>query len=265
MRHGEDDQASPRGRVVTASMDRSSPLPLYVQLENALLERIRSQGLKPGDRLPTEAEIGLEYAVSRATIRVSLNRLVADGHVERVQGLGSFVARPRPMHQSVLNSFTDNMRAQGFRSQRRMLRSETVQPDDEVRSALRLSSGECQYVERLLLVDDQPIALARTWLPLDCLRGRLDLFEVDALASSSLYELLQGPLIGIVLDRGVETVRASLADEVEAPLLEYPVFGPTLVVRRTAFTPSGRAVEWSVMTFAADRYEYHVELTRPSP
>ena len=250
---------------MTASVDRSSPMPLYAQLENALMERIRVQGLKPGDRLPTEAEIEEEYAVSRATIRMSLTRMVADGHVERVQGLGSFVARPRPMHQSLLNSFTENMKAQGFRPQRRLLSSEVVQPDDEARAALRLQAGDCQYVERLLLADGRPIALARTWLPVDSLAGRLDLFTAETLVSSSLYELLQGPDVGMVLDRGVETVRASSADDIEAAVLECDVGSPTLVVRRTSFTPKGRPVEWSVMTFAADRYEYHVDLTRPLP
>lgn len=249
---------------MTASVDRSSPLPLYVQLENLLMERIRSQGLKPGDRLPTEAEIEEEFAVSRATIRMSLNRMVAEGHVQRVQGLGSFVARPRPMHQSLLNSFTENMRAQGYRPHRRLLRTEIVQPDDEVLAALQMIDGDCQYIERLLLADDQPIALARTWLPVHSLAGRTDLFTGQSLGSSSLYELLQGPEIGIVLARGVETVRAALCAEEEAPLLRCEVGSPTLVVRRSSFTPAGRPVEWSVMVFAADRYEYHIELTRPA-
>ncbi|MGI8434853.1 MAG: GntR family transcriptional regulator [Nocardioidaceae bacterium] len=250
---------------MTTSVDRKSPLPLYVQLERALRERIRTQGLKPGDRLPSEAEIEEQYAVSRATIRMSLNRMVADGQVERVQGLGSFVAQPRPMHQSLLNSFTENMKSQGFRPHRRLLRSETVEPEDDVRAALELREGQCQYLERLLIADDRPIALARTWMPVDCLAGRLDLFSAHSLGSSSLYELLHGPDIGLVLDCGVETVRAALADESEASLLEYPSGSPTLIVRRTSFISSGRPVEWSVMTFAADRYEYHVELTRPAP
>ncbi len=250
---------------MTAAVDRTSPLPLYVQLENALMERIRVQGLQPGDRLPTEAEIEQEYSVSRATIRMSLTRMVADGHVERVQGLGSFVARPRPMHQTLLNSFTENMKAQGFRPQRRLRSSAVVQPDEEARAALRLQRGDCQFVERLLLADGRPIALARTWLPVDSLAGRLDLFTAETLASSSLYELLQGPDVGMVLDRGIETVRAASADDVEAEALECLVGSPTLVVRRTSFTPTGRPVEWSVMTFAADRYEYHVDLTRPPP
>lgn len=246
------------------SIDRTSPLPLYIQLEKALLERIRSRGLRPGDRLPTEAEIEREFPVSRATIRMSLNRLVADGHIERVQGRGSYVARPRPMHQSLLNSFTENMKAQGYRPHRRVLRSETVQPGEEVRTALQLQRGRCQHIERLLLADDRPIAVARTWIPVECLNGRVDLLSAEALGSGSLYELLQGPEIGMLLDRGEETVRAALADSDDAALLECAVGSATLVVRRTSFASSARPVEWSVMTFSADRYEYHVELSRLS-
>lgn len=250
---------------MTASVDRSSPLPLYIQLEAAMLEHIRTQKLRPGDRLPTEAEIAATYAVSRATIRQSLNRLVTDGHVERLQGLGSFVAKPRPVHQTLLNSFTENMRAQGYEPQRRVLRSETVQAPSEVQDQLRAQDGECQYIERLFLADDRPIGLSRTWLPVESLAGRLDLFAAATLGSSSLYELLQGQDIGMVLRRGVETVRAGLASADEARLLEYGAGSPTLVVRRVSFSRSGRPVEWTVMTFAADRYEYRVELSRPSP
>lgn len=230
-----------------------------------MLEHIRTQKLRPGDRLPTEAEIAATYAVSRATIRQSLNRLVADGHVERVQGLGSFVAKPRPVHQTLLNSFTENMRAQGYEPQRRVLRSETVQAPSEVQDQLRPRAGECQYIERLLLADDTPIGLSRTWLPVESLAGRLDLFAAAALGSSSLYELLQGPDIGMVLHSGVETVRAGLATVDEARLLAYGAGSPTLVVRRVSSSRSGRPVEWTVMTFAADRYEYRVELSRPPP
>jgi GntR family transcriptional regulator len=248
---------------MSAVVNRSSPLPLYVQLENVLFERIREEGLKPGDRLPSEAEIEEQYLVSRATIRTALNRLVAAGRIERIQGLGSFVARPRPTHKTLLNSFTENMRAQGFRPHRRLLRSGVVTPDDEVRSALRLPRGDCQGIERLLLADDRPIAIAKTWLPVDVLKGRLHLFSAESLVSASLYEVLQGPEIGLRLVHGVETIRAAVATKPEARLLECRTGDPTLLVRRTAFSSGQRPVEYSVMTFAGDRYEYHVELAAP--
>lgn len=248
---------------MTMHVDRRSHLPLYVQLEQALLNMIGTQGLLPGDRLPTEAEIATTYAVSRQTIRQALSRLVADGHVERVQGLGSFVAKPRPTHQSLLTSFTENMTAQGYIPQRRLLRSETVQTPSALREEPGFSAEHCQFVLRLLLADLRPIGVSQTWLPVDALGGRLDLFTPEVLESGSLYELLQGPDIRLQLHRGTETVRAELATDEQAQLLECPPSAPTLVVRRSSRTRTGRAVEWTVMTFAADRYEYSVELLRP--
>jgi len=246
------------------SVDRRQALPLYAQVEQALLGFILEGGLQPGDRLPTEAEMAETYTVSRATIRQALYRLVADGHVERVQGLGSFVARPRPTHQPMLTSFTENMRAQGFRPQRRVLSSGVVPAGEAQQAFFGQDIRECHYIRRLLLADDRPVGISETWLPREALAGRRDLFEAASLETGSLYDLLQGPEIGLRLHRGTETIRAAQASEAEAELLEFPPNSPTLVVRRVTFTPSDRPIEYTVMTFASDRYEYRVDLFRPA-
>lgn len=242
------------------TVDRRSPTPLYVQLEQALLGHIRARGLQPGDRLPTEGEIAEQYGVSRQTIRQALARLVTDGYVERVQGLGSFVAKPRPSHRSLITSFTTNMRAQGYIPQRRLLKAEKVRAPLEPQPHWDMPEGEYQYLSRLLMVDGAPLAIADTWIPVDVLAGREDLFTAEVLEGSSLYELLQGADIGLQLARGVETVRAATASADQADALDCPVGSTTLVVRRISYSPSERPVEWTVMTFIADRYEYTVEL-----
>ncbi len=88
----------------------------------------------------------------------------------------------------------------------------------------------------------------------------MDLFDPSALESGSLYDLLQGPEIGLRLHRGTETIRAGGASVDEARLLECAPSSPTLIVRRVTYTPSDRPIESTVMTFAADRYEYRVDL-----
>lgn len=61
-----------------------------------LTDQIVSGRRRPGDRLPTEAELGTEYGVSRTVVREALSRLQAAGLVESVRGKGSFVlARPQ--------------------------------------------------------------------------------------------------------------------------------------------------------------------------
>ena len=53
-------------------LDRSSPVPLYHQVYNAILHDIRDGRLRRGAILPTEAELGEYFDVSRITIRQAL-------------------------------------------------------------------------------------------------------------------------------------------------------------------------------------------------
>ncbi|MET0541680.1 MAG: FadR/GntR family transcriptional regulator [Variovorax sp.] len=64
-------------------------------LVDDLGDKIRSQALRPGDKLPTESEIMLAYGVSRTVVREALSRLKAGGLVETRHGIGTFVLQPR--------------------------------------------------------------------------------------------------------------------------------------------------------------------------
>lgn len=54
-------------------------------------EKIHGKMWKPGDKLPTEAEIMQEYGVSRTVVREAISRLQASGTVETRHGIGTFV------------------------------------------------------------------------------------------------------------------------------------------------------------------------------
>lgn len=62
-----------------------------------LKSRILDGSLPPGTKLPSEAELIEEYAVSRTVVREAVTRLRAEGLIETFQGRGSFVlALPEP-------------------------------------------------------------------------------------------------------------------------------------------------------------------------
>lgn len=250
---------------MTNLVDRRAPLPLYHQLKQALVDDIERRGLTAGDRLPTEAEIERRYRVSRSTIRQALRDLVVEGVVERIQGKGTFVAGGHLTHVPLLTSFTENMRAQGHTPSRRVLESRVAVPPPGVATVLGLEADgqRCRFLRRLLSADGQPVGVAETWLPVAVLGAHDDLFDPARLESGSLYDLLQSPPIGLVLHRGVETVRSGLADADHARLLGCEPGAAVLVVDRLTHTPQDRPVEATRMVFAGGRYEYRVEMFRP--
>lgn len=238
-------------------LDRDAPLPLYVQLRDALLESVREGRLRPGDRLPGEAALGAQYAVSRATIRQALADLEAAGVVRREQGIGTFVAPPKIRHVPLLTSFSELASSQGFRPSHRVLESAVVESPPAVAAELDLAPGApCRFLRRLLLADGDPVGLAETWLPLDVLRGRDEPFE------GSLYEALEREPIALELHEASETVSPGVADADRARLLGCLPGTPVLLINRVTFAAGGRAVECTRLVFVGDRYEYRVELRR---
>jgi GntR family transcriptional repressor for pyruvate dehydrogenase complex len=71
----------------------SSPT-LSDQVTHALLARIESGQIKPGEKLPPEVVLAPEFGVSRTVVREAISRLKQEGLVESRQGSGVFV-RPQ--------------------------------------------------------------------------------------------------------------------------------------------------------------------------
>jgi DNA-binding GntR family transcriptional regulator len=257
---------APLTAAATVSLDRRAPLPLYVQLRDALLREIREGDLQPGDRFPSEAAIRARYRVSRATVRQALADLEAGGVIRKVQGLGSFVAAPKIRHLPLLTSFTELASSQGFTPSHRVLASSVEEVPPDAAAELGLAEGATgRFLRRLFLADGDAVGLAETWLPLHALRGHDELFDRDRLDQGSMYEVLQSEPIGLDLHHAVETISPDVADPPSAELLGCDAGTPVLLIRRLTFTPDGQAVESTRLVFVGARYEYRVELHRPAP
>lgn len=75
-----------------AIIDRNSAIPIYYQLKQYFKAQIESGMLRPGDQLPTEAELCDRLSVSRAPVRQAMAELAREGLIYRRAGAGSFVA-----------------------------------------------------------------------------------------------------------------------------------------------------------------------------
>lgn len=114
-------------------LDRNSPVPLYHQIEQAILGLIHQQELTRGSRLPSENELVSLFKVTRVTIRQATERLEQRGVIVRERGRGTFVVDPsaaqaslqtltlilpdshNPLHLSILAGAEQEARKYGFR------------------------------------------------------------------------------------------------------------------------------------------------------
>jgi GntR family transcriptional regulator len=72
-------------------IDRDSYEPVYSQLVSILRRQVANGVLRPGDQLPSEAQLCLRYQVSPMTVRRAINILVDQGVVVAEQGRGTFI------------------------------------------------------------------------------------------------------------------------------------------------------------------------------
>jgi GntR family transcriptional regulator len=85
--------------------------PVFKQLAEQLRDRIHAGALRPGDALPTQAQLTAEYGVSVTTIREAIDVLRGEGLVETVRGKGVFVRQPPPVRRVASTRYADQLDA----------------------------------------------------------------------------------------------------------------------------------------------------------
>ena len=74
------------------NLDRASPEPMYLQLDAQIRTAVLSGTLAKGDRLPATRQLAKDLGVSRITIQLTYDQLIAEGFLTAVTGSGTFVA-----------------------------------------------------------------------------------------------------------------------------------------------------------------------------
>ncbi len=232
-------------------IDSTSRVPLHVQLERVLREKVHS--LNPGDRLPTEKELKEQFNVSGSTVRQALQSLVNEGLVYRKVAKGTFVA-PRHIREelSELLGFSQMARSMGFEPGGKLIEAGFVSAPDEVAAQILLPPGtEVSKIVRVRYANSQPVCVETTYLRKHI--GALLLGE--DLEAAAYYPLLEEKY-HIILVAARETIGAAAATAREAELLGIPKHSPVLTVERVTYTSEEVPSEIAYHAYRADLYRY---------
>lgn len=229
------------------TVDRSSPLPLWAQVEADLRRRIDSGEF--AERFPTDEELVDGYGVSRHTAREAVRRLAQEGVVVRERGRGTVLAGSRVEQPlDAMYSLFEAVEAGGLEQSSQLLGQRRVH-EPEAAEALGLHpDDELVLVERLRRAGDQPLAVDRVWLPA-AIGATLE--GVDW-SHTSLYEQLVATGTGRP-DRGWERVRAVLPSVEDAERLGLGAPDAVFCLERLGRVDD-RAVEWRRSLVRADRF-----------
>ncbi len=242
-----------------AILDRSAGAPLWAQFRDVVRGKILQGELAVGDKLPTEAEFGEQYGISRIVVREALADLVRNGLIYKIRGQGAFVsARERDEDfVSTVLGFSDEMERKGRTVRTQVLLQELRAPTAHEASSLGLTEdSQVVALKRLRSVDGELQLLVETAVPADLVPG----LHRTRLENRSLYDVLRRQY-GLRIVRAERWIDAVQPDAQTCELLGMKDPEPLLRIESIAYGANGRALEHYRALHRCKSSRLHVQTT----
>jgi len=236
-----------------------SPVPLYFKVMTQIRDNILSGTWSRGFQLPGELDLARRLGVSVITVRQALGQLAQEGLVRRERAKGTFVSWSGPVNQAINleieaeNLVTLNPEGTSFK----LLATETVEPDAELRRDFKLSAKEkMTRMTRVRMAWERPLAFVYSYVP-----SRL----ADKLSARALLKLPLSTVIenawGIKITDVRHLVGAKLADDEVSQYLKIPPGSPVLFVERNYLCKKDLVLR-TLGFYRSDLFRYEIKLRR---
>lgn len=243
-----------------ARRERGRAVLKYVAIAEDIRNSIESGSLQPNEKLPTVVELCELYDVSKITVRRAIERLTELGLVTSKRGSGTYIKSPSAIRDDPLVMGVSD-RAQGFTAEHAdpnekvtsvVYDFKIVNPGHEIAWRLNVQDDDfAYYVCRVRQLNDVPIAIEYTYMPLDLIPG----LKQHHLYGS-IYSYIQDEL-RLTIASFHRAIRAVAATAEEAERLQTRPSDPLLELEQIGFLDSGEPFEYSVSHNVGSRYTLH--------
>jgi len=244
----------------TGPIIEASPIPLYFQLIKLIEAKIRANEWVAGQSLPSEQAFCDHFGLSRTVVRQAFADLVNRGLLKKRNGKNTTISHPeyRGALMQSLRGFHEEAERQGQNPRTRVLELKVVSAEPVVAKKLGISEGaNAILLTRLRYLGDEPEVFVKTYLNYDRCAPLLN----EDFTDRSLYRVLEQKL-GLVIAKGVRTIRAVALNTREASMLNVEPRSPALLLTSIGFLADGTALEYFVAKHRGDRTEFEVQLIR---
>ena len=174
---------------MTHLVDKSSPVPLYFQISEAMFDGIKKVQLDPSTRIPPEDQLARIFGVSKMTMRQALGKLVSDGVLIRRKGSGTFISEKKIEREATrLIGFYEDIKKKGLKPSSRVIEKKVVKAETKLMEKLRLEKGDpIIKIIRVRLANEIPLAVNYAYIPEKRCMGLLE----EELSQDSLSAIVE--------------------------------------------------------------------------
>lgn len=233
--------------------DNYNKIPKYQVIENDIIEQINQGSYALGDSIPSEAELSAQYNCSRVTVRQALSNLAFKGFINKIQGSGAYVSRPKSLQKNpLIKSFTEDMKEQGKNATSVVNSFGITVAGKNISSLLNIKeSDSVYYIERTRFADNEPFMFERTFMSVD---QHPDM-SIKILQSSK-YKYAEEN--GFEIEYSVQNIFPIFPPEYIANELKISTKQPMLKVANTTYLKDGRVFDYSELYMHPELYQFSV-------
>jgi DNA-binding GntR family transcriptional regulator len=237
-------------------IDRKSVEPAYVQLANIIRRQIAEGTFRPGDQLPSEAQLCRAYGISPMTVRRSINLLADQDVVTAFQGRGTYV---KELEFDTVNFDLHELKdllGKKTITETKLLDVRVVAADERTARKLNLKVGDLAiYIRRLFTSNGEPVFYHRAYLAYDPTRPIVEA-EMDVTSLQGLFESTDNSL----LKWGQLNIEAVLMNAEEAELLQSPLPSAAFFLEHLFYDFDNRPLSWGVFVFRNDTLRFSTQV-----
>jgi GntR family transcriptional regulator len=240
-------------------IDPHSHLPLYAQLEVVLAAHIADGTWAVGSRLPSEDSLIEQFAVSRTTIRKTIQNLTNSGLIEIRRGKGTFVTQPKiTLELTELSGFVEDMQVLGRKPTARLLSKKLTAASETVARQLHLTANTpVVRIERVRLADDVPVSFDETYLPREIGEKVME----NDLETEPIFALLEQKY-NLPLVEAEYRMEAVAAEPAIARALGIAAGSPIFLIERTSYCAGHQPIDYEKLYYRGDQIRFVRRLAR---
>jgi GntR family histidine utilization transcriptional repressor len=223
-------------------------LPRYSRVKRMITDRIDSGEWQPRHRIPSESELVRDLGVSRMTINRALRELTLDGRLIRVQGVGTFVAEPKPISALFeVRNIADEIHARGSQHEAKVILLQREAAAEATARVFGMRPGDEIYRSVLLHLENHvPIQIEDRLV--DPRIAKDYLIQDFTRITPFVYLSEVAPI-----SEAEHTIDAVLPQAEERRLLKIPAREPCIRLHRRTWS-DGKLVSDAHLTYPGSRY-----------